>query len=110
MIELDIRNYKIFDESDKKKYVFRMQSKPSPIATLGNELNIDDTNDKLTSSSSSTHVPQQQSLHGSGSDTQPQYQPHTEIYFKTKSSTEMKRIFGLVQWKNSLIYDDNVSV
>lgn len=104
MIELDIRNYNIFDEPDKKKYVFRMQSKPSPIATLGNELNLDDTNDKLTSSSSSTNVPQQ-SLH---SDTQ--YQPHTEIFFKTKSSTEMKRIFGLLQWKNSLNYDDNVSV
>ncbi|KAM7348294.1 rho GTPase activating protein at 19D isoform 2-T3 [Cochliomyia hominivorax] len=101
MIELDIRNYKIFDESDKKKYVFRMQSKPSPIASLGNELNLDDTNDKLTSSGSSTHVPQQ-SLH---SDTQ--YQPHTEIFFKTKSSSDMKKIFGLVQWKNSLIYDDN---
>ncbi|XP_065363111.1 rho GTPase-activating protein 21 isoform X2 [Calliphora vicina] len=101
MIELDIRNYNIFDEPDKKKYVFRMQSKPSPIATLGNELNLDDTNDKLTSSSSSTNVPQQ-SLH---SDTH--YQPHTEIYFKTKSSTEMKRIFGLLQWKNSLNYDDN---
>lgn len=109
MIELDIRNYKIFDESDKKKYVFRMQSKPSPIATLGNELNLDDTNDKLTSSSSSsTNVPQQQSIQ---SDAAPQqYQPHTEIFFKTKSSTEMRRIVGLVQWKNSLIYDDNVSM
>ncbi|TMW39601.1 hypothetical protein DOY81_015319, partial [Sarcophaga bullata] len=104
MIELDIRNYKIFDESDKKKYVFRMQSKPSPIATLGNELNLDDTNDKLTSSSSSsTNVPQQQSMQSDA----PQYQPHTEIFFKTKSSTEMRRIVGLVQWKNSLIYDDN---
>lgn len=103
MIELDIRNYKIFDESDKKKYVFRMQSKPSPIATLGNELNLDDTNEKLTSSGNSTNVPQQSYYN------ETPYQPHTEIFFKTKSSTEMKRIFGLVQWKNSLIYDDNVS-
>ena len=85
-----------------------MQSKPSPIATLGNELNLDDTNDKLTSSSSSsTNVPQQQSIQ---SDAPQQYQPHTEIFFKTKSSTEMRRIVGLVQWKNSLIYDDNVSI
>ncbi|XP_037807563.1 rho GTPase-activating protein 21 isoform X2 [Lucilia sericata] len=104
IIELDIRNYKIFDETDKKKYVFRMQSKPSPIATLGNELNLDDTNDKLTSSSgSSTNVPQQSLQH-----TDTQYQPHTEIFFKTKSSTEMRRIFGLLQWKNSLLsYDNN---
>ncbi|XP_054730514.1 uncharacterized protein LOC129239199 isoform X1 [Anastrepha obliqua] len=105
MIELDIRNFKIFDESvDKKKsYMFRMQSKPTQIATLGNELNLDDVPDKLTSSGSSAST--------SASHVEPQHhQPHqqpTEILFKTKSMTEMKRIFGLLQWKNSLIYDDS---
>lgn len=79
-----------------------MQSKPSPIATLGNELNLDDTNDKLTSSGGSSTLP--------SSSSEVHYQPHTEILFKTKSCTEMKRIVGLVQWKNSLIYDDNVSI
>lgn len=107
MIELDIRNFKIFDESvDKKKsYMFRMQSKPTQIATLGNELNLDDVPDKLTSSGSSAST--------TASHVEPQHhQPHqqpTEILFKTKSMTEMKRIFGLLQWKNSLIYDDSVS-
>lgn len=108
MIELDIRNFKIFDESvDKKKcYMFRMQSKPTQIATLGNELNLDDVPDKLTSSGSSasttaSHMEPPQHH-------QPNQQP-TEILFKTKSMTEMKRIFGLLQWKNSLIYDDSVS-
>nr|XP_036221696.1 serine-rich adhesin for platelets isoform X1 [Bactrocera oleae] len=105
MIELDIRNFKIFDESvDKKKsYMFRMQSKPTQIATLGNELNLDDVPDKLTSSGSSAST--------TASHVEPQHhQPHqqpTEILFKTKSMTEMKRIFGLLQWKNSLIYDDS---
>ncbi|XP_012155331.1 uncharacterized protein LOC101460900 isoform X4 [Ceratitis capitata] len=106
MIELDIRNFKIFDESvDKKKcYMFRMQSKPTQIATLGNELNLDDVPDKLTSSGSSasttaSHMEPPQHH-------QPNQQP-TEILFKTKSMTEMKRIFGLLQWKNSLIYDDS---
>ncbi|XP_053948584.1 rho GTPase-activating protein 21 isoform X2 [Anastrepha ludens] len=105
MIELDIRNFKIFDESvDKKKsYMFRMQSKPTQIATLGNDLNLDDVPDKLTSSGSSAST--------SASHVEPQHhQPHqqpTEILFKTKSMTEMKRIFGLLQWKNSLIYDDS---
>ncbi|XP_011182372.2 uncharacterized protein LOC105212213 isoform X2 [Zeugodacus cucurbitae] len=105
MIELDIRNFKIFDESvDKKKsYMFRMQSKPTQIATLGNELNLDDVPDKLTSSGSSASTT---ASHVEPTHHQPHQQP-TEILFKTKSMTEMKRIFGLLQWKNSLIYDDN---
>lgn len=85
-----------------------MQSKPTPIATLGNELNIDDVpSDKLTSSGSfsSGAMQQQQHQHGSAESAQT---PQTEILFKTKSNTEMKRIFGLLQWKNSLNYD-NVS-
>ncbi|XP_049312251.1 serine-rich adhesin for platelets isoform X1 [Bactrocera dorsalis] len=105
MIELDIRNFKIFDESvDKKKsYMFRMQSKPTQIATLGNELNLDDVPDKLTSSGSSASTT---ASHMEPTHHQPHQQP-TEILFKTKSMTEMKRIFGLLQWKNSLIYDDS---
>ncbi|XP_061389068.1 rho GTPase-activating protein 21 isoform X2 [Musca vetustissima] len=101
VLELDIRNFEIFDESDKKKYVFRMQSKPSPIATLGNELNIDDVPDKLTSSTGSSSSTQQQQT------TETNNQPHTDILFKTKSGAEMKRIYGLLQWKNSLIFNDN---
>ncbi|XP_061392796.1 putative uncharacterized protein DDB_G0277255, partial [Musca vetustissima] len=101
VLELDIRNFEIFDESDKKKYVFRMQSKPSPIATLGNELNIDDVPDKLTSSTGSSSSTQQQHT------TETNNQPHTDILFKTKSGAEMKRIYGLLQWKNSLIFNDN---
>ncbi|XP_067640758.1 rho GTPase-activating protein 21 isoform X2 [Eurosta solidaginis] len=105
MIELDIRSFKIFDESvDKKKsYMFRMQSKPTQIATLGNELNLDDVSDKLTSSGSSAST---SASHNEPQHHQPNPQP-TEILFKTKSMTEMKRIFGLLQWKNSLIYDDS---
>ncbi|XP_058977994.1 rho GTPase-activating protein 21 isoform X2 [Musca domestica] len=106
VLELDIRNFEIFDESDKKKYVFRMQSKPSPIATLGNELNIDDVPDKLTSSTGSSSSTQQQTT-AAEMGNQPQNQPHTDILFKTKSGSEMKRIYGLLQWKNSLIFNDN---
>ncbi|XP_037934924.1 rho GTPase-activating protein 21-A isoform X2 [Teleopsis dalmanni] len=91
LIELDIKNFKIFDESiDKKKYMFRMQSKPVHLATLGNDLSIDESPDKLTSTKA-----------------QMEQQQYTEILFKTKSQTEMRRIFGLLQWKNSLIYDEN---
>lgn len=85
-----------------------MQSKPSPIATLGNELNIDDVPDKLTSSTGSSSSTQQQTT-AAEMGNQPQNQPHTDILFKTKSGSEMKRIYGLLQWKNSLIFNDNVS-
>lgn len=87
-----------------------MQSKPSPIATLGNELNIDDVTDKLTSSTGSSSSTQQSSeaTHHHHQQQQ-QNQPHTDILFKTKSGKEMKAIYGLLQWKNSLIYNDNVS-
>ncbi|XP_030379307.1 rho GTPase-activating protein 21 isoform X2 [Scaptodrosophila lebanonensis] len=101
VIELDIRNFKFYDESvDKKKYVFRMQSKPNAqLATLGNELSLEDAHEKLTNSSGSSSI-----------EHQPQHTPvgpYTEILFKTKSSNEMKRLFGLLQWKNSLNYEDN---
>lgn len=86
-----------------------MQSKRSPIASLGNELNIDDTNDKLTSSTGSSSSTQQQPSTDSTSSQRQQNHSHTDILFKTKSATEMKRILGSLQWKNSLIYDDNVS-
>lgn len=117
MIELDIRNFKFFDESlDKKKYLIRMQSKPSPsgshLATLGNELNLDENHDKqlLTSSgSSSANEPAASALSTSTSSSTCSSGPYTEILFKTKSSNEMKRLFGLLQWKDSLNYDDNVS-
>lgn len=111
VIELDIRNFKFYDESlDKKKYLIRMQSKPSAsgahLATLGNELNLDDAHEKLTSSgSSSAAEPQTPAT----STSLPSCGPYTEILFKTKSSNEMKRLFGLLQWKDSLNYDDNVS-
>ncbi|XP_075156729.1 rho GTPase activating protein at 19D isoform X2 [Haematobia irritans] len=107
VLELDIRNFEIFDESDKKKYVFRMQSKPSPLANLGNELNIDDVGDKLTSSTGSSSSTQQSSETTQQYHHHQQNHPHTDILFKTKSGTEMKRIYGLLQWKNSLIYNDN---
>lgn len=109
MIELDIRNFKFFDESlDKKKFLIRMQSKPSAtgahLATLGNELNLDDAHDKLTSSGSSSAAEPQ-----TPASTAPSCGPYTEILFKTKNSNEMKRLFGLLQWKDSLNYDDIVS-
>ncbi|XP_034136151.1 GTPase-activating protein pac-1 isoform X5 [Drosophila guanche] len=114
VIELDIRNFKFFDESlDKKKYLIRMQSKPSPsgahLASLGNELNLDDVHDKLTSSgSSSANEPMAASCSSSsGTATSTGGGPYTEILFKTKNSNEMKRLFGLLQWKDSLNYDDN---
>ncbi|XP_070075130.1 serine-rich adhesin for platelets isoform X4 [Drosophila takahashii] len=130
VIELDIRNFKFFDESlDKKKYLIRMQSKPSPsgahLATLGNELNLDEASaagnhDKLLTSSGSSGVneatqQQQQAATNSSSaltastssSTCSSGGPYTEILFKTKSSNEMKRLFGLLQWKDSLNYDDN---
>lgn len=111
MIELDIRNFKFYDESlDKKKYLIRMQSKPSAsgahLATLGNELNLDDAHEKLTSSGSSSAAEPQTPATSTSS---PSCGPYTEILFKTKSSNEMKRLFGLLQWKDSLNYDDNVS-
>lgn len=115
MIELDIRNFKFFDESlDKKKYLIRMQSKPSPtgthLATLGNELNLEDGHgDKLltSSGSSSANEPSGSALSAStSSSTTSSSGPYTEILFKTKSSNEMKRLFGLLQWKDSLNYDD----
>lgn len=110
VIELDIRNFKFYDESlDKKKYLIRMQSKPSAsgahLATLGNELNLDDAHEKLTSSGSSSAAEPQTPA----ASTAPSCGPYTEILFKTKSSNEMKRLFGLLQWKDSLNYDDNVS-
>lgn len=113
MIELDIRNFKFYDESlDKKKYLIRMQSKPSAsgahLATLGNELNLDDAHEKLTSSGSSSAA-EPQTPATSASTSSPSCGPYTEILFKTKSSNEMKRLFGLLQWKDSLNYDDNVS-
>lgn len=112
MIELDIRNFKFYDESlDKKKYLIRMQSKPSAsgahLATLGNELNLDDAHEKLTSSGSSSAAEPQ--TPATTSTSSPSCGPYTEILFKTKSSNEMKRLFGLLQWKDSLNYDDNVS-
>ncbi|XP_034672245.1 uncharacterized protein LOC117903844 isoform X4 [Drosophila subobscura] len=116
VIELDIRNFKFFDESlDKKKYLIRMQSKPSPsgahLASLGNELNLDDVHDKLTSSgSSSANEPMAASCNsssGTATGTGTGGGPYTEILFKTKNSNEMKRLFGLLQWKDSLNYDDN---
>lgn len=108
MIELDIRNFKFFDESlDKKKFLIRMQSKPSAsgahLASLGNELNLDDAHDKLTSSGSSSAAEPQ-----TPAATAPSCGPYTEILFKTKNSNEMKRLFGLLQWKDSLNYDDIV--
>lgn len=111
VIELDIRNFKFYDESlDKKKYLIRMQSKPSAsgahLATLGNELNLDDAHEKLTSSGSSSAAEPQTPATSTSS---PSCGPYTEILFKTKSSNEMKRLFGLLQWKDSLNYDDNVS-
>ncbi|XP_032308313.1 serine-rich adhesin for platelets isoform X2 [Drosophila ananassae] len=116
VIELDIRNFKFFDESlDKKKYLIRMQSKPSPtgahLATLGNELNLEDGGhgDKLltSSGSSSANEPSGSALSAStSSSTTSSSGPYTEILFKTKSSNEMKRLFGLLQWKDSLNYDD----
>jgi len=94
VIELDIRNFKFFDESiDKKKYIFRMQSKPTQLATWANDLNNDDISEKLLSMESSL------------SSTMDTSQLHTDIYFKTKSAAEMKRILGLLQWKNSLMYE-----
>ncbi|KAL7745107.1 hypothetical protein ACLKA6_008167 [Drosophila palustris] len=107
VIELDIRNFKFYDESlDKKKFLIRMQSKPSSsaahLATLGNELNLDDAHDKLTSSGSSSAAEPQTPAASA-----PSCGPYTEILFKTKSSNEMKRLFGLLQWKDSLNYDDN---
>ncbi|XP_037727388.1 uncharacterized protein LOC119558185 isoform X3 [Drosophila subpulchrella] len=118
VIELDIRNFKFFDESlDKKKYLIRMQSKPSPsgahLASLGNELNLDEGHpDKLltSSGSSSANEPAANStsaLTASTSSSTSSSGPYTEILFKTKSSNEMKRLFGLLQWKDSLNYDDN---
>ncbi|XP_044779476.1 rho GTPase-activating protein gacF isoform X5 [Drosophila simulans] len=117
VIELDIRNFKFFDESmDKKKYLIRMQSKPSPsgahLASLGNELNLDEGHDKLltSSGSSSANEPAANSasaLTASTSSSTCSSGPYTEILFKTKSSNEMKRLFGLLQWKDSLNYDDN---
>ncbi|XP_050743601.1 serine-rich adhesin for platelets isoform X2 [Drosophila biarmipes] len=118
VIELDIRNFKFFDESlDKKKYLIRMQSKPSPsgahLASLGNELNLDEGHpDKLltSSGSSSANEPAANStsaLTASTSSSTGSSGPYTEILFKTKSSNEMKRLFGLLQWKDSLNYDDN---
>ncbi|XP_073833064.1 rho GTPase activating protein at 19D isoform X2 [Musca autumnalis] len=107
VLELEIRNFEIFDESDKKKYVFRMQSKPSPIATLGNELNIDDVPEKLTSSTGSSSSTQQQQTTETTNTTQQQNQPHTDILFKTKSGADMRKIYGLLQWKKSLIFNDN---
>ncbi|EDV30051.2 uncharacterized protein Dana_GF15986 [Drosophila ananassae] len=117
VIELDIRNFKFFDESlDKKKYLIRMQSKPSPtgahLATLGNELNLEDGGhgDKLltSSGSSSANEPSGSALSAStSSSTTSSSGPYTEILFKTKSSNEMKRLFGLLQWKDSLNYDDD---
>ncbi|XP_070132467.1 rho GTPase-activating protein gacU isoform X4 [Drosophila bipectinata] len=116
VIELDIRNFKFFDESlDKKKYLIRMQSKPSPtgahLATLGNELNLEDGHgDKLltSSGSSSANEPSGSALSAStSSSTTSSSGPYTEILFKTKSSNEMKRLFGLLQWKDSLNYDDD---
>nr|NP_608396.2 Rho GTPase activating protein at 19D, isoform A [Drosophila melanogaster]AAF50897.2 Rho GTPase activating protein at 19D, isoform A [Drosophila melanogaster] len=117
VIELDIRNFKFFDESmDKKKYLIRMQSKPSPsgahLASLGNELNLDEGHDKLLTSSGSSSANEPaanaaSALTASTSSSTCSSGPYTEILFKTKSSNEMKRLFGLLQWKDSLNYDDN---
>lgn len=131
VIELDIRNFNILEESvDKKKYIFRLQSKPQPpqpppqhhhhqqqhassclIASIANELTLEDAHhDKLTSSGSSSSTSAaplelQQQPH-----VQQQQQLQTDILFKTKSMTEMKRIYGLLQWRCSFIYDDSVSI
>lgn len=104
---------------DKKKYLIRMQSKPSPsgahLASLGNELNLDEGHDKLLTSSGSSSANEPaanaaSALTASTSSSTCSSGPYTEILFKTKSSNEMKRLFGLLQWKDSLNYDDNVSV
>lgn len=100
---MDIRNFNIFDESqDKKKFIFRLQTKPnniSSINTTNDSSNLEDAQvEKMTSSGSSSCTDQQQQ------------QQHTEILFKTKSLNEMRRIFGLLQWKNSLIFEDSVSL
>lgn len=109
VIELDVRNFNIVDESaDKKKYLFRLQSKPrvqnnlttsssssssASVPASGNtDLLYDEAQEKLSSSSSSTAT-------NNNSE-------HTEIVFKTKSATEMKRIFNLLREKCNMNNSD----
>lgn len=73
-----------------------MQSKPLPLPSLGIDSHIDDCPENLT-------------LSGNNVDTTNTLQSQTDILFKVKNAADMKRIFGLLQWKNSLIYDDAVS-
>lgn len=108
VIELDVRNFNIVDESaDKKKYLFRLQSKPR----VQNNLTTS------SSSSSSASVPAsgntdmlydeaQEKLSSSSSSTATNNSEHTEIVFKTKSATEMKRIFNLLQEKCNMNNSD----
>lgn len=99
-----MRNFNVFDETaEKKKYIFRLQSKTSLLASLGNELCLDDPVDKKASALPAIVI-------GGGSQTHDNSHPSlTDILFKTKNLNDMKRLFGLLQWKNSFIYEESVS-
>lgn len=101
---MDVRNFNVFDETaEKKKFIFRLQSKTTLLASLGNELCLDDPIEKKVNNLT---IP----VTGSTQTTESSNPPSlTDILFKTKNLNDMKRLFGLLQWKNSLIYEENVS-
>lgn len=73
------------------------------MASLGNELCLDDPIEKKINNLT---IPVAVNLQPSDSGNHPLL---TDILFKTKNLNDMKRLFGLLQWKNSLIYEENVS-
>lgn len=102
---MDVRNFNVFDETaEKKKYIFRLQSKTTLLASLGNEMCLDDPIEKKINAAAAVVVVGTQSTEQTAN-----HPSLTDILFKTKNPNDMKRLFGLLQWKNNtLIYEENV--
>ncbi|XP_055376704.1 uncharacterized protein LOC129608919 isoform X2 [Condylostylus longicornis] len=86
VIDLNVKGFSVIDETvDKKKFVFRLQSKP----LLNSEIDVkrQQEHSDATLASSNTDV----AISANNE--------YTEIIFKTKNSSDMKKLFGLLQEK-----------